>query len=53
MSAPDLLRTIVAATERIVEVRREREPIAALERRARQARRAEPDSSRRLERRAG
>ena len=34
MSAPDLLRTIVAATERIIEVRREREPIAALERRA-------------------
>ena len=34
MSAPDLLRAIVAATERIVEVRREREPLAALERRA-------------------
>jgi indole-3-glycerol phosphate synthase len=34
MTAPDLLRTIVAATERIVEVRREREPVAALERRA-------------------
>jgi len=34
MSAPDLLRTIVAATERITEVRREREPLAALERRA-------------------
>ena len=32
--APDLLRTIVAATERIVEVRREREPLAALEARA-------------------
>jgi len=34
MSAPDLLRTIVAATERITEGRREREPLAALERRA-------------------
>jgi indole-3-glycerol phosphate synthase len=34
MSGPDLLRTIVAATERIVAVRREREPLAALERRA-------------------
>jgi len=34
MSAPDLLRTIVAATHRIVDVRREREPFAALERRA-------------------
>jgi indole-3-glycerol phosphate synthase len=34
MSAPDLLRTIVAATERITAVRREREPLAALERRA-------------------
>ena len=34
MSTPDLLRTIVAATERIVAVRREREPMAALERRA-------------------
>jgi indole-3-glycerol phosphate synthase len=33
-AAPDLLRTIVAATERIVEVRREREPLAALESRA-------------------
>src|SRR5215813_10768770 len=33
MSA-DLLRTIVAATERIVETRRQREPLAALERRA-------------------
>lgn len=33
MSA-DLLRTIVAATERIVETRREREPLATLERRA-------------------
>ena len=31
---PDLLRTIVAATERITEVRREREPLAALEKRA-------------------
>lgn len=37
MSA-DLLRTIVAATERIVEARREREPLAALERRAASAR---------------
>lgn len=34
MNAPDLLRTIVAATERIVEVRRGREPRAALEKRA-------------------
>ena len=34
MTAPDLLRTIVAATERIVEIRREREPIGELERRA-------------------
>ena len=34
MSAPDLLRAIVAATERIVDVRRGRESIAALERRA-------------------
>ena len=34
MSAPDLLKTIVAATQRIVSVRREREPLAALERRA-------------------
>jgi indole-3-glycerol phosphate synthase len=32
--APDLLRTIVAATRRITEVRREREPLAALEQRA-------------------
>ena len=32
--APDLLATIVAATERIIEVRREREPLAALEARA-------------------
>ena len=37
MSAPDLLATIVAATRRITEVRREREPLAALERRAAQA----------------
>jgi indole-3-glycerol phosphate synthase len=35
--APDLLRTIVAATERITAVRRERESCAALERRAAQA----------------
>ena len=34
MSAPDLLRTIVAATRRTTEVRREHEPLAALERRA-------------------
>jgi indole-3-glycerol phosphate synthase len=35
MSAqPDLLKTIVAATERIIEVRREREPLAAVEKRA-------------------
>jgi indole-3-glycerol phosphate synthase len=33
-AAPDLLRTIVAATERIVDVRRGREPLEALERRA-------------------
>jgi indole-3-glycerol phosphate synthase len=33
-SAPDLLRTIVAATERITATRREREPLAVLERRA-------------------
>ena len=33
-SAPDLLRAIVAATERLVEVRREREPAVALEKRA-------------------
>jgi indole-3-glycerol phosphate synthase len=37
MSA-DLLRTIVAATERIVETRRAREPLAALEHRAASAR---------------
>ncbi len=34
MSTPDLLRTIVAATERITAVRREREPQATLEQRA-------------------
>lgn len=34
MSAPDLLRTIVAATQRITEVRRKREPLAVLEKRA-------------------
>ena len=34
MTAPDLLRTIVAATERIVQIRREHEPIEAIERRA-------------------
>jgi len=33
-AAPDLLGTIVAATQRIVEVRRQREPAAALETRA-------------------
>jgi indole-3-glycerol phosphate synthase len=32
--APDLLETIVAATRRVVAVRRDREPMAALERRA-------------------
>jgi indole-3-glycerol phosphate synthase len=41
--APDLLRTIVAATERITEVRREREPLAALEARAAAA---SPDGAR-------
>ena len=34
MSTPDLLRTIVAATARVTAVRREREPQAALEKRA-------------------
>lgn len=34
MTAPDLLRTIVAATRRITDVRREREPVTAVERRA-------------------
>ena len=34
VQGPDLLRTIVAATERITESRRTREPLAALERRA-------------------
>jgi indole-3-glycerol phosphate synthase len=43
MSTPDLLRTIVAATERITAVRREREPLSALERRAAQA---SPDGAR-------
>jgi indole-3-glycerol phosphate synthase len=33
-TTPDLLRTIIAATERIVEVRRDAEPLAALETRA-------------------
>jgi indole-3-glycerol phosphate synthase len=33
-TAPDLLRAIVAATRRITELRRAREPLAALERRA-------------------
>jgi indole-3-glycerol phosphate synthase len=36
-TAPDLLGTIVAATQRIVQVRREREPAAALEARAAKA----------------
>jgi indole-3-glycerol phosphate synthase len=34
VSAPDLLGTIVAGTRRITDVRRDREPLAALERRA-------------------
>jgi len=34
MNEPDLLRTIVAATRRIVDVRRESTPLAAIERRA-------------------
>lgn len=42
MSTPDLLRTILAATERITAVRREHEPLAALERRAG---RASPDGA--------
>ena len=42
-SAPDLLATIVAATERIVEMRSRMVPIAALERQARAGRR--PDGS--------
>ena len=42
-AAPDLLRAIVAATERITAVRREREPQAALETRAAQA---SPDGAR-------
>jgi indole-3-glycerol phosphate synthase len=37
VTAPDLLRTIVAATERIVATRREREPLTQLERRAAEA----------------
>jgi indole-3-glycerol phosphate synthase len=41
--APDLLRTIVAATERITEVRREREPLSVLETRAASA---SPDGAR-------
>lgn len=36
-AAPDLLRTIVAAARRITDVRRQREPVAALEARAGQA----------------
>jgi indole-3-glycerol phosphate synthase len=44
MSAqPDLLRTIVAATQRITEMRREREPLAAVEKRAAAA---SPDGAR-------
>jgi indole-3-glycerol phosphate synthase len=42
-AAPDVLRTIVAATRRITEVRRGREPLAALERRAAAA---SPDGAR-------
>ena len=38
MSTPDLLRTIVAATRRVTTTRRDREPLATLERRARDAR---------------
>ena len=34
MRAPDLLQTIVAATRRITDIRREREPVIALEKRA-------------------
>jgi hypothetical protein len=34
-TGPDLLGTIVAATQRIVQVRRDREPAAVLEARAR------------------
>jgi indole-3-glycerol phosphate synthase len=34
MSTPDLLQTIVAATRRITDIRREREPVSALEKRA-------------------
>ena len=37
MSAPDLLRAIVAATRRVTDVRREREPLAHLEQRAARA----------------
>jgi indole-3-glycerol phosphate synthase len=37
VTAPDLLRTIVAATERITDARREREPVAILEARAAKA----------------
>lgn len=33
-TSPDLLRTIVAATRRVIDVRREREPLASLEARA-------------------
>lgn len=42
-AAPDLLRTIVAATRRVIEVRREAESVAALEARAGNAR---PDGAR-------
>ena len=34
MNPPDLLRTIVAATQQITETRRAQEPVSALERRA-------------------
>jgi indole-3-glycerol phosphate synthase len=38
VSGPDLLRTIVAATRRITDVRRAHEPLSAVERRGREAR---------------
>ena len=43
MSAPDLLRTILAATRRVVETRREHEPLGVL---ARRAEAAVPDGER-------
>jgi indole-3-glycerol phosphate synthase len=45
-AAPDLLHAIVAATERIVELRRDREPVARLEQRAGAA---SPDGARFVE----